>query len=166
MSDTSIVKTIFEYFAKFPLQAGVLKIFKRTTSPDQDYTDFKNDIINLAEHSIIPSITDFVFGTSRKFVDEVIRSIKGKYMYIEYAQATTTENQPGSQKDTKMFLSVTVAYRFSNQNYDVAQETLKMDEILDDIIAIETKILADSKAGKCYFARLMDFPIYRLPMIP
>ena len=39
-------------------------------------------------------------------------------------------------------------------------------QILDDIIAIETKILADSKADKCYFARLIDFPIERLPIVP
>ena len=166
MSDTNIVKEIFTYFAKFPKQEGVLELFSRTTAPDQEYQDFKDGITNLTEHSLITGIEDFVFGISKKFVQDRIRNLKTKFMFLEYGQATTTENTAGHQKDTRIFLSLSVANKFSDPNNDVAQETIIMSDILDDIIAIETKILADSKADKCYFARLMDFPIERLPIEP
>ena len=166
MSETGIIKDIFTYFAKFPKQEGALELFSRTKAPSQEYQDLKDVISNLTEHSLIPGIEDYVFGVSKKFVQDRIRNLKIKFLFLEYGQATTTENSVGHQKDTRMFLSLSIANKFSDANNDVAEETIIMSQILDDIIAIETKILADSKQDRCYFARLIDFPIERLPIVP
>lgn len=166
MSETAIVKSIFEYFAKFPKKAGVLELFKRTSPTDQEYIDFKAVINGLTEHSLMPSIEDYIFGTSKKFVQDRIRNLKGKFLYIEYGQAITTEGNIGHQKDSKMFLALTVGFKFSNDNYDAIEESIVMSQILDDLISIEAKIMADSKTDRCYFARLIDFPLERLPLVP
>lgn len=61
----SLLQDVFTYFAKFPLQKGVLNNFIKAASDYGDYATYKTTLENMDIHSMVPEIKGFVFGLTK-----------------------------------------------------------------------------------------------------
>lgn len=153
---------ILKYFAKFPEQSALQYLFKNKKSQISGYADLQTYVSEMTEHSLIPSIEGFVFGVTDANVVDRLRTIKQKYMYVEYGQVITSANQY-SVKDTQMFLAVNVAYRDSSRTVDSIEESLLMEELFKDITDIEAQMIKDDEDA-CPFAKNIVFPSEKIPI--
>jgi hypothetical protein len=140
----SLLKDAFVYFAKFPAHAGVMLSFNRDTSEFSTYAAFKAEIEARAEQSIIPAITDYIFGIDEATVLKKIKSVTGIYLFVDYGALTVNVDQV-NRHTTEFQLAITVAKPIDPENMDFAEEVLLGDQLLAHIQTIRDKMLADQR---------------------
>lgn len=158
MIDTSLIRDTFEYFAKFPELAGILKSFNRPAGsklyPD-DYEEFKTRIENLDLNTHIPGIKDFVFGVNEELAMKRIKEFRDFYLLIDYGSVSTDENSEYKTKTDTFLLAVTVAIPLLSTSYDEVEAILLADQALTYLQQIRTQMIADKD---CNLLKHIEFP--------
>jgi len=149
----NILQTTFLFFAQYPLHAGVMKNFNKSTST-QEYNDLKTLAQNIPVKDRIPQLTDYVFGVSDEAVKKRIQSISGVYLFVDYGDIRTTTNSLNVKKE-EFDISVTVARPFSSNTFDAMEEIVMVDSYLQ-ILADIRKDMRENRDDP--FVRLLTFP--------
>lgn len=157
MITTSLLRNTFEYFAKFPLHAGVMKSFNVTTSTHfaQEYAAFRATIQNLPEHSILPGIEDYVFGVDEDLAKKRIQELSGFYLFVDYGSLTTERDQYRVKNDS-LLIAITVAIPIKPESIDNIEAVLYADQALDYLRQIRSRMLTDSRDSP--FLQQLTFP--------
>jgi len=136
-----ILENTFLFFARYPDHAGVMKNFNKK-SLAENYNAFKSKAEALSVKSKYPEIADYVFGVSDDAVKKRITAITGLYLFVDYGNIRTTENQLKVKKDN-FDLSVTIAKPFSsNLGMDSIEEIVIIDRTLELLKLIRNDIMA------------------------
>jgi len=158
MITTSALRDTFEYFAKFPLHAGVMEMFNNTTSSyfEEEYPAFRTKIQDMAEHSLVPGISDYVFGVNEKLVKQRIQRIDGFYLFVDYGSMSDERDEYKVKKQSLM-IAITVAIPRDPESIDDIEALLYADQALDFIRQIRARMLSDQKEG-CGLLQHLTFP--------
>lgn len=123
MNNIQILIDAFLYFARFPLQSGVLKLFNKQNSQIPGYPDLLAYVNNMANHSLIPGIKDYIFGVDEASVKKLVQSVEGYYLFIDYGQLASAPNAYNITTDS-FFIAATVARPFKASQMDAIEELL------------------------------------------
>ena len=146
MIQTALLRDTFEYFAKFPDHTGVMKSFNLTESShfEEEYAAFKDRILSLEEHSIVPGIKDYVFGADEELAKNRIQDITGFYLFVDYGNLTIDRDQHRTKKE-EFLIAITVAIPLKPESIDHVEAMLYADMTLDFIRQIEERMISDSR---------------------
>nr|WP_319266045.1 hypothetical protein [uncultured Draconibacterium sp.] len=125
----NLTQDIFLSYARFPAHAGVLKIFNSGRLDLPGYTDLKTQVETLAEKSLVPGISDFVFGVDEKITRKTIDAISDFYLMVDYGQITASRNRFEIEENS-FYLAVTVARPIDPDAMDMVEEVLVADMAL------------------------------------
>jgi hypothetical protein len=155
--NADLLKTIFTYFAKFPEKAGVLKNFTKGTSGlYAGYDTLKSDITALAPHSLVPGITDFVFGSDMTSVIKRIEQISGIYLFVDYGNIYDYLLEPMKSETGEFVIAITVARKIQPDDIDAIEQLLLGDITLGMLTQI--KDLARQDSNQNIFLKYLTFP--------
>jgi len=158
MIHTSLIRDTFEYFAKFPDLAGVLKSFNRSSGSKlypADYQEFKAKIEVLDPNSQIPGIKDYVFGVNEELAMKRIKEFSDYYLLVDYGSVSTDEDQEYKTKTDTFLMAVTVAVPLLSTSYDEVEALLHADQALTYLQKIRSQMLADKN---CNLLKHIEFP--------
>ncbi|MFH0757331.1 MAG: hypothetical protein V2B15_08600 [Bacteroidota bacterium] len=157
MITTSLFRDTFEYFARFPLHAGVMEAFNLEASDlfTEEYPAFKAKIENLAEKSLIPGIQDYIFGVDRELVIKRVQDLDGYYLFIDYGNMASERDEYKVKKET-LLIAVTVAIPRNPDSMNHIEAVLMADQALDYIRQIRARMLADQRDSP--FIQHLTFP--------
>jgi len=137
-----MILDIFTYFAQFPLQSGVLKMFNRGTSSMEAYATLKATVKALPLKERIPEITDYVFGQSYETVKGYIDALIGStYLFVDFGEISSSRDSKNSIKDS-FHLAVTIA-RKTATDADLVEQAVVTDQTLALINELQAFMLAD-----------------------
>ena len=154
---------IFTYFAKFPLKAGVLKMFNRADSGRfPSYITLKNQVTNLDPHSLIPEIQDFVFGIDEKSIKDRIEKITGTYLFVDYGNIASLADDLKRRTD-EILIAITVATPLHTNSLDMVEQILLADQALDHLMSIMAIMRQDSRCSP--FVKQLTFPVEITPFL-
>ena len=151
MDSQNILLDIFKYFTKFVGRNGILRNF--STGQGAEYVALKEFCQALPENGTIPIIDDYVFGVNEESVEKRIKNIKGIYLFVDYGNFQTSENELHVKTD-ELHLAVTVAKPLNIQTVDLIGEVLLADTLLNIVRTIRTQMLND----RCCFVKRLTFP--------
>lgn len=157
MITTSLFRDTFEYFAKFPLQEGVLKLFNSDSSTlfADEYPAFKAKIEGMAEHSILPGIKGYIFGVDRELVMKRVKELNGFYLFVDYGNMSSERDNYQVKEDT-FLIALTVAIPRDPDSLDNIETLLLAEKALDYIGQIKRKMLLDQRDSP--FVQHLTFP--------
>lgn len=143
MNNNQLLIDAFLYFAKFPEASALKGSFNSNRSEIGGYTEFKAKADGLAVHSLLPGITDYVFGVDEKRVRKRIKDITGFYLLVDYGQVQSIENSTAISDS--FYIAVTVARPFKEEDMDDAEEILLTQQAYTYIMAIKKQLLLDDR---------------------
>ncbi|MDR1198687.1 MAG: hypothetical protein LBK94_06700 [Prevotellaceae bacterium] len=152
MNTQFILLDIFKYFARFVGCEGVMRNF--SAGKGNLYSNLKSFCAALPAESNFPEIDDYVFGVNETSVTKRINSVHGIYLFIDYGNFATTENDKKVKTD-ELHLAVTVAKPLNIETVDLADEVILADSLLNIIRKIRTELIRDK--SDCFVSRL-KFP--------
>ncbi|MDA3824131.1 MAG: hypothetical protein PF450_16175 [Bacteroidales bacterium] len=158
MISASLIRDTFEYFAKFPELAGVLKSFNRPSGSKlypTDYSDFKTKIESLDPNSLIPGIKDYVFGVNEDLAMNRIKEFRNFYLLVDYGSLSTDEDSEYKVKSDSFLMAVTVAIPLIQNSYDEVEALLLADQALTYLQQIRTQMISDKT---CSLLKHIEFP--------
>ena len=138
-----ILQDILHYFAKYPSRNAVNKFFNRknTSAGIDSYNQMKTTALAACK-DMFPEITDYIFGVNEDQVKKQISQVKGIYLFIDYGNITTRVDRLNVKEDV-MQLAVTVAKPISSGTYDMAEEILITEQLLQIITSIRNEMRDD-----------------------
>lgn len=162
MINITLLKETFLYFAKFPALAGVQRNFNISegNSDFSGYDTFLNEVSNLATHSLIPGIVEYVFGVDELLVKKRIEDITGVYLFVDYGNITTVKNDIGNRL-SEFVVAVTVARPIKQDDMDFSESVLLGDLMLSYLATIKEQMETDSPL--CKAVREITFPVEITP---
>lgn len=150
----TIYQDIFLYFARFADKSGVLKNFNNKPSSDEDYIRFYSAAEQLPDKPLIPGIPDFLLGASEDSVKKRILTFKSTYLFVDYGEVSSHQNELKVQED-EFRLGITVARPLSVNSYNLPEEIILNDRLLNTILAIR-QYMKDDRSDP--FIRRLTFP--------
>ena len=156
--NATLIADTFAYFAKYPLLAGVLKNFVKNSSPYfTGYDTLKQTATNLTPNSIIPGITDYVFGVDENIVKNRIEQINGIYLFVDYGNLNSSLTEPQKTEVGELIIAVTVARKTPPNDLDSIESILLADKTLEYITTIKDTMKHESQ--RSIFLKNMVFPV-------
>lgn len=153
---------IFLNFAKYVQKDGVLKLFTaRNSILQNEYLTLKSAVENLEHETTAEKIPHFMFGISREIVAEFVKSIKGRFLYVEYGQVTNIK--PNTAITDSIQLAVTIAEPFNHKDRNIIEEAI----ISNNSLSILTEIIDNLKFRQneyCLMRELVGYPINIIPI--
>lgn len=150
------LKDILVYFAKFPAKNGVLELFnKESSSVFSSYASLRTEIANLATHSLVPGITQFIMGLDEKTISARIHEVSGTFLFIDYGHITSQRDSFDRQND-RLMIALTVATPLAKESMDLAEQVLLSDQNLDYLLQIRDLMKEDSRCNP--FVQQLSFP--------
>lgn len=139
-----MILDIFTYFAQFPLQSGVLKMFNAGSSTHEAYATLKTAVKALPLKERIPGITDYVFGQSyetvKGYVDGLVDST---YLFVDFGEISSSRDSRNSIQD-RFHLAVTIARKIST-TADLVEQAIVTDQTLALMDELQACMLADQQ---------------------
>lgn len=123
-----MIISIFQYFAQFPLRAGVLSLFANGRSDMHQYDTLLASLSNATIHSRIPEIQHYVFGQDYESVKSRIDQISGTYLFIDYGDIDSSRDKNNSISDT-VKMAATIACKISSKSDLVEQAIVSSDTL-------------------------------------
>lgn len=149
----TILQDIFRYFAKYPSEAAIAKIFTKTASNDPQYQSLRDATIAKSS-AIFPAITDYIFGVNEEAVKRRISQVKGIYLFVDYGNISSMTSSKGVKEDSFQ-LAVTVAKPVSSATFDQAEDILIAEQLLEIIQTIRRDLREDRSDP---FVQRLSFP--------
>lgn len=164
--NATLIRDTFKYFAKFPLLAGVQSNFNKSDSSyfpplegaggGGSYATLKAEIAALTTHSLIPGITDYVFGVDETVVKKRIEQINGIYLFVDYGNISDMLSGEPKVETGELIIAVTVARKTPLDGFDTIESLLLADKTLEYISTIKDTMKTDSKSVA--YVKPMTFP--------
>lgn len=152
MNTEYIIIEIFKYFARFVGREGVMRNF--SAGEGSQYEDLKTFGSALPAASSFSEIDDYIFGVNESSVEKRIKNVEGIYLFIDYGNFTTVENDKKVKTD-ELHLAVTVAKPLNIATVDLVSEVILADKLLNIIRKIRTALIRDK--SDC-FVQQLKFP--------
>jgi len=147
---------ILVYFAKYPLKAGALKLFNKDTSDRfTGYDELKAQITALSTHSLVPGITDYLFGLDEATLKQKISAVTGSYLFVDYGHISSDRDHLNRQND-RILIAITVATPLIQGSMDLVEQILLADENLDLLLQVRDIMYEDSRHHP--FVQQLSFP--------
>lgn len=147
---------IMLYFAKFPLKAGTLKMFNKTSSETfSGYAALLAQFSQITPHSLITGLNDYVFGLDEASISRCISNVDGSYLFIDYGHITSDRDNYDRQND-KILLALTVATPLKQDSMDAVEQMMMAQRNLDMLLEIRDIMKADSRCNP--FVQQLTFP--------
>ncbi len=135
----------FLYFAKFPDFDGVKKTFNNSNdSAIPGYSSFKQAVNGMAVNSLIPELKHYVFGVDENRVTKRIEDFHDFYLLVDYGINQRPTGQHNIITDS-LYLAVTVARPFSDQEMNDAEEILLTQLAYDYLMRITNTLRTDQR---------------------
>ncbi len=149
-----ILQDIFHYFAKYPSQQAVNKFFNRKNASSLDsYAQMKAKALTACKE-IYPEITDYIYGVNEDQVKKQISQVRGIYLFIDYGNITSRVDRLNVKEDV-MQLAVTIAKPISSGTFDMAEEILITEQLLQIMTSIRDDMRNDRSDP---FIKRLTFP--------
>jgi hypothetical protein len=120
---------IYKYFMKYPLKAGVLRNFAKTTSDVSGYNALKAYADALGT-PVLPEIEDYIFGDDDKLIGARIKDAKSFFMYIEAEEIGNAGRNEMNAPTFAFRFSLFVCHKLDERNNDFAAQSLIKDRCL------------------------------------
>lgn len=154
---TSLIQDCFTYFAKFPLKAGVLKNFTKDSSVYfSGYDTLKTAINNLATHSLIANLNEYIFGSDLAAVVKRVEHCDGIYLFVDYGNIYDTILEPMKTEQGEFVIAVTIARKTQPDDIDDVERVLLSDITLGMISQLKDTAKSDAKTN--HFLKYLTFP--------
>lgn len=154
-----MIEELFFYFAQFPQRAGVSSMFTLGESDHvQGYQAILDRIAAMPEHSLIPDIESYVFGSSEKGVSARIDAVSGTYLFVDYGEIESEPNKIGSMIDSFQ-CAITVATKCSET--DLGEQLIFSQRNFDLLNQIRRQMFADCQ--KIPWLKTIKLPHHREP---
>ena len=156
----TLFQDIFFYFARFCNKEGVKRNFTKKGASEA-YNEFYKKACLLPIVPLIDGIDipDFVLAASEETVKKRIMSFKGTYLFVDFGEVSSSQNQLKVQED-EMRLAVTVARPLSVNTLNIAEEIVLNDELFSIITAIRDYMKQDRDNP---FIKRLTFPLELQP---
>jgi uncharacterized protein with NAD-binding domain and iron-sulfur cluster len=164
MINPNIITDLFRYFAKFPLKQGMIKNFANGASSFSEWLTLKAEMDSLVTHSIIPQLTDFIFGFDSSITAERVKNIKSHFLYVEYGIMDLNRNQ-FEVFNNQINIKIAVGHPFSHKNKDSIEEVILQDRNLNYLLQIISYI-NDEDIDRCSIKRYLSYPVKFVPFDP
>jgi len=153
--NSTLIQSTFTYFAKFPLLAGVLKNFNKTTGTT-GYNTLLAAITALTPNSLITNLNDYIFGADIISVAKRIEPLTGIYLYIDYGNIYDTLLEPMKTEQAEFTIAVTIARKTQPDDLDPVEQLLLSDTTLGMLTELKDIARADAKTN--HFLKYLNFP--------
>lgn len=141
---------LFEYFAKFPVTAGVTKgIANKGESSMEEYATVLKVIENLPEKELVPEIENYVYGQSFDELKQRIDKLTGSFLFVDYGEVDMQSDGRRSFQCTQR-IAVTVAMKLPN-NSDMLERVIANDRTLQMLSKVHARIMADVETEGLYW---------------
>ena len=157
----NLTQDIFLSYARFPAHAGVLKIFNSGQLDIPGYPELKTAVENLTEKSLVPGISDFVFGVDEALARKFIDAIEGYYLLIDWGQITGDLNRFEIEENS-FYLAVTVARPINPDNMDMVEEMLISDQALNYLRQIRKHLKTEDRERRL---KEVKYPNQAIPFV-
>ena len=155
--NSTLMRDTFEYFARFPLLAGVKKNFTKTDSATfTGYAAFKAIIDGLSPHSMLTDITDYIFGVDENIVRKRIQDVSGIFLFVDYGNVVTDRQAPLMIENNEFQIAITVARPIKADQIDPIEAVLSAEQTLTLITTIKDQMWTDSRSN--YLLKQITFP--------
>lgn len=138
----SLLTELFLFYARFPDREGILPLFNRGKSDLKGYADLLEKIEAMGEHSLLPEISQYVFGPNFDAVAARVHNIpSGKYyLFVDYGEIGCETDNRNRLRDS-VRLAVTVACKLKEFSGDLVEQLLLSDNCLSMLTAIRNDVL-------------------------
>lgn len=130
--------------ARFPHRDGVLKAFNLGAYDDAKYQQMIDQLTALPP-SIIPEISNFVFGVDEEVVKKVISDFPGYYLFVDFGNIDSSVDSNNRINDS-FNLSFTVAKRVAENSVDQIATAIVFDNCLQMAATIKRTLIKEKKA--------------------
>lgn len=141
---------LFEYFAKFPATAGIVKgIATKGKSNLEEYATVLSALDNLPEKQLVPEIDNYVYGQSFDELKQRIDKLTGSFLFVDYGEVDMQSDGRRSFQCTQR-IAVTVAMKLPN-NSDMLERVIANDRTLQMLSKVHARIMADVETEGLYW---------------
>lgn len=141
---------LFEYFAKFPAAAGIVKgIATKGKSNLEEYDTVLSALSNLPEKQLVPEIDNYVYGQSFDELKQRIDKLTGSFLFVDYGEVDMQSDGRRSFQCTQR-IAVTVAMKLPN-NSDMLERVIANDRTLQMLSKVHARIMADVEMDELYW---------------
>lgn len=144
MTNPSLIKDLFFFFARFPQKQGVLSLFNQGRSETEGYDTWMDQVKALPDVPLMPDIKHFVFGVDESAVRARITALDDFFLFVDYGQIASEKNQIGSRIDS-FYIAFTVAYPTRPTSTDLAERALQSDKALNLLCEMRCMMIAEEK---------------------
>ncbi|MDR1557289.1 MAG: hypothetical protein LBS88_09725 [Tannerellaceae bacterium] len=136
----SLLIELFLFYARFPDREGISPLFNRGKSDFPGYSALWEKIAAMEEHSLLPEISQYVFGPNFDAVSTRVNNIPyGKYyLFVDYGEIDCETDRSSRMRDYA-HLAITVSCRLKDFSGDLIEQLV----ISDRCLALLTAIRAD-----------------------
>lgn len=143
MIPETILIDIFLYFARFPKREGVYPMFNVGSSAIPGYSDLKQRIDEMPEHSLT-NINNYIFAANFDAIKARVNNISNDYLFVDFG-----EIECGTDNSNRMYdqarLAVTVAYRLNDFASDLIEQTLAFNSSLGKLTVIRNTMINEQR---------------------
>lgn len=156
----------FKYFAKFPPNDAVLKLFDDNSLNDAGYTELL-DYVNTLSNPVLPDVSAYIFTQDENMIRTIVEKTDGYIMMVEFGPVNGSGRDKIGLRDVDFNFSVIIARHFKQRKYDPVTETIIMDKCLDMIQSVIDTMQIDDEADEaCPFLKLIAGSFDIAPLDP
>lgn len=143
MIPKTILIDIFLYFARFPKIEGIAPMFNVGTSKIPGYTELRQMIASLPEHSLT-DINNYIFAPNLEAVKARVNNISDDYLFVDFGEIECVTDSSNRMTDQAR-LAVTVAYKMSDFASDIIEQALAFNSTLKKLATIRNMMIEEQK---------------------
>lgn len=147
MIPNNILIDLFLYFARFPKREGIFPMFNTGTSEISGYTELRQLINVLPEHSLT-KIENYIFGASFEAVMARVNNIASgsDYLFVDFGEIDCSTDKLNRMTDSAR-LAISVAYRLKSFSSDLIEQALAFSHAFNKLVFIRNKMIEEQR---CY----------------
>lgn len=135
-----MILDIFKYFAKFPLQSGVLKAFITGTSTIDGYSALRTYVSDMDIHSLIPQVTEYLIGSSSEQVRNRMNEAQSIFMLVDYGKISSERDNRQTINDS-FEMAITIAAKLNDS--DLVERAIISQNMLNHVSILRAIMEAD-----------------------
>jgi hypothetical protein len=155
--NASLIKDCFTYFAKYPLKAGVLNNFTKSSSEYfSGYDTLLAAITALTPHSLITNLNEYIFGSDLVSVIKRVEHCDGIYLFVDYGNIYDNLLEPMKTEQGEFTIAIIVARKTQPDDIDAVEQVLLSDITLAMISSLKDTAKVDANSN--HFLKYLTFP--------
>lgn len=135
----TILGKLFLYLAQFISREAAEEMFQNGRG--EEYDEMKRQQLSMDDSKRIQNLRHFIFGIDSEAVQKKISSVRGMYLFVDYAAITSSINSVDVKNDS-FHIALTVACPLP-ENSDQVTELISQDKSLAALSAIRRSMRDD-----------------------